>query len=93
MKVSGSHCCQNEKPDLTWTTEEDSFHSDETMILLYNSFKEPVNSFQPYPTHLPRVFWSGKTTQMILGVTKAALTWKHEFLLRIESHKEQAKIN
>lgn len=45
VKVSGSHCCQSEKPDLTWTTEEDSFYSSETMILLYNSFKEPVNSF------------------------------------------------
>lgn len=58
VTVSASHYYRSEKPGLTWNSQEDSSDSSEMMILLYKSFKEPLNSVQPYPTALPKVFWS-----------------------------------
>lgn len=43
-------CCQSEKPNLTWYSQEASSGSSQIMILPYNLLKEPMNSAQPHPT-------------------------------------------
>lgn len=88
MQVNASHHCQSKKTESHFKLTASFFWLQFCCTLIW----EPVNTVQLYPTHLPRIFWSGQPTEKIFGETTAVTTTKYDFLSRIKNHKEQAKI-